>query len=311
MIVCTVITAAQIPKARIMAESVKRHLAGSTVVVCLVEQSVHPAAQNCTAFDRVLLAKDLGYDWPPFERLIFKYNAMEAICAVKGQLLKDLILRLYRKEDEFLYLDSEMKVFSPCSELFDALKEHSIVITPHQLLPSDIRHVIREVELLNEGTFHGGILGIRRTDDALRFVEWFAERLSRSYEDPYNGRYWDKRFLNLAMAAFDLHVLKHPGYNVAAWNFHERMTMSNDGTCHVQGNQLCIFNFAEWESWRSENDENGDQDLSNEPWSYDYFHSGEKIAQVTRHLYRTNPDDFDQYPDLFAESNKRIMQNHG
>jgi hypothetical protein len=300
MIVGTVITAAQIPKAKMMAQSVKQHFPDSTVVVCLVEKSIHLSLNDYKFFDKVILAKDLEFDWPKLERIVFKYNATEAVCAVKGQFLKDL-MKIYRKEDDFLYLDSEIKVFSPCTELFKALKAHSIIVTPHQLVPSDPALISREIQLLNEGTFHGGVIAISRTDDSARFVDWFADRLNRFYEDPHKGLYLDKKFLNLAMAAFDVHILRHPAYNVAVWNLHERLTFSADGVFHVHGGQLSMLNFSGLEQWQS--DSGYDQSLLNEPWSYDFFNSGEPIARESRIEYRTNPVIYDQCPDLFAESN--------
>jgi hypothetical protein len=310
MIFCTILTAADIPKAKIMAMSVKRYFANSKVVICLVEQSIHQAAKDSKCFDDVILANELRFDWPKLDRIIFKYNAIEAVSAMKGQFLKDL-LKLYKNEDYFIYLDPEMKLFSPCSELFNALREHSIVVTPHQLVPSDPDHISREIELLKEGTFHGGLLAIRRTDNSTQFIEWFADRLNRFYEDPHKGLHLDKKFLNLAMAAFNLHILKHPAYNVAVWNFHERMTIANDGSFHVQGKQLCIFNFSNLEGWRAESNDYEYKYLSNEPWSYDFFNNGEKISMETRIKYRTNPTHFDHCLDLFAESNSNLLQKHG
>lgn len=307
MIVCSVITAADIPKAQEMAKSVKQYIPKSQVVICLVEKSMHPDAEGCKHFDKVLLAKELGFQWPEFDRIIFKYNPIEAVSAIKGQLLKDL-LYTYDKEQFFLYLDPEMKVVSACPELLNTLQYHSILLTPHQLYPS--KDIEREHELLNEGTFHSGFIAIKRTVNSTGFIEWFADRLNRFFEDPYKGQHLDKKFLNLAMAGFDVHVLKHPGYNVATWNLHERkMTIRTDGTLYVLGSPLRIFNYSNLESWQTPSKKNGFS-LDDHTWSYDFFHSGERISRETRVNYRQNPEYYDSYADLFAESNSSLLQKN-
>lgn len=305
MIVCSVITVADIPKAQVMATSVKQHIPESQVVICLVEKTMHPAVESFKHFDKVMLAKELGFQWPEFDRIIFKYNAIEGVSAIKGQFLKDL-LYIYSKEDHFLYLDPDMKVVSPCPELFNKFQHQSILLTPHQLYPS--KNIEREHELLNEGTFHSGFIGIKRTENSTKFIEWFADRLNNFYEDPYKGQHLDKKFLNLAIAGFDIHVLKHPGYNVAIWNLHERkMTMETNGTFRVLGRPLRIFNYSNLESWQTDSDNHGYR-LDDTAWSYDFFHSGEKISREIRVKYRQNPGAYDSYADLFAESNSSLLQ---
>lgn len=307
MIVCSVITAADIPKAKVMATSVKQHLPESKVVICLLEKVMHPEAEGFIHFDKVMLAKELSFQWPGFDRIIFKYNAVEGVSAMKGQLLKDL-LYIYTDEDYFLYLDSEMKVLSECPEMFEEFRHHSILLTPHQLYPSN--DIEREHKLLNEGTFHSGFIAIKRTENSTKFIEWFANRLNQFFEDPHKGQQLDKKFLNLAMGGFDIRVLKHPGYNVAHWNLPERKMMVNeDGTSYVLGQPIRIFNYVHMDGWRTDS---GIQvnSLNDQAWSYDFFHSGERISMEIRVKYRQNPEAYDSFDDLFAMSNSILLQHN-
>ncbi|MGX5389990.1 hypothetical protein [Bacillus thuringiensis] len=298
MIICSATTAADLPKAKVMAESVKEHMPDSQVIICLVEKTMSPEAETCKFFDKVILAKDLGFQWPEFERVIFKYNSVEGVSVVKGQLLRDL-LYLYNKEDYFLYLDPEMKVLGPLQEVINAFQYNSILLTPYQLYPSDIE---REHELLNKGTFQNGFIAIKRSDNAIQFVEWFADRLNRHYEDPYKGEKLDQKFLNLAMAGFDVHVLKNPGYNVAIWNLHERkIHLTPHGEWRVLGRPLRIFNYTKLENWQTDN--NHAYGLEESTWSYEFYESGEKISYDVKFKYRLNPDAYDSIGDLFAASN--------
>jgi hypothetical protein len=303
MIVCSAISAVEIPHAWEMAKSVKEHMPNAKVVICLVEKTMHPTIQECPYFDKVLLAKDLSFQWPSFDRIIFKYNAKEGISSLKGQLLFDLYT-IYAKEDYFFYIDAKMKIMSPCSELLNMFDHHSILFTPVQLYPScDIDH---EHELLNEGTFDNGFIGLKRSENTTKFFEWFSERLTRFYEDPYKGQEIDKKFLNLAMAGFDVYIIRHPGYNVGVWNLHERkMTTDANGKIFVLGNPLRIFNYKGLESWQIESKETKLQ-IDESTWSYDFFHSGEKISRETKVHYRQNVSNYDSFGDLFAESNESL-----
>lgn len=304
MIVCSAITANDIPNAIVMAKSVKDYLQDVKVIICLIEKNMNKAAEKCPYFDEVILAKDLSFQWPSFERIIFKYNPTEAVSAIKGQLLYDLYY-MYSKEDYFLYLDAKMSIISPCTEMMNLFKYHSIQLVPTQLYPSP--DIEREHELLNEGTFENGFIALKRSDNASKFIDWFAERLNNFYEDPFKGLELDKKFLNLAMGGFDVHIINHPGYNVSIQNFHERpLIMDSNGDIKVLGKPLRLFNYKGIGNWQI-GKETYDFQITDPKWSYDYFNNGEKILRETKVKYRKNPNDYDSIADLFEENNQILL----
>lgn len=326
MIISTVACNANLPKAMLMAKSVKRHMEDAKIVVCLVEERMHPKAADYPYFDKTVLAKDMGFG--NFYRHMFKYIQIQAASAVKGMLF-GYLLQKYSSEDKFVYLDPDMYVTGSFDELADCLKEGSIVITPHHLEPSEAWDCSREIDLLKDGTFHGGLVAIRRTEEAERFVHWWRHVIASDYKDPYGCMFLDQKWLNFVPSFFDASIFKHPGYNVAFWNLHEKrrqIHLQPDGTYQVNGKPLRCFHFSnflglldgrlrasvpdpnsgiyelkkeyEWKLQKMEQKVKPGQ-----AWSYDFFASGKRILKTTRSRYKQKGKAARKYANPFTASN--------
>ncbi|MEI8133285.1 MAG: glycosyltransferase, partial [Leptolinea sp.] len=171
MIVVTSICANYLPKAKTLAMSVKNCLPETRFVVCLVEQEIHTYALDVPQFDGIILARDIGF--VDFQKFIFRHSIVEASTAVKAQLFRYL-LEKYPEEDNFVYLDPDIFVYSNFDELQEELILHPIILCPHVLEPGNIK---MELSSLQHGTFNLGFLAIRRSEEANKFLDWWAERL--------------------------------------------------------------------------------------------------------------------------------------
>jgi len=89
MIFCTSICANYIPKAKLLAKSIKKYNSGAIVVVCLTEKKVPEFVKDNFIFWWGNSWKDLGID--NFDKFIFKHSIVEASTAVKGHLFKYLL----------------------------------------------------------------------------------------------------------------------------------------------------------------------------------------------------------------------------
>ncbi|CAH1201522.1 hypothetical protein PAECIP111893_01642 [Paenibacillus plantiphilus] len=327
MIITTSICANYLPKAMVLAQSVKRTNPDARVIVCLLEREIHPAAKAYPFFDEVVLAKDLGFEH--FDKFIFKHSIVEAATAVKGQLFIYL-LKHYADENHFVYLDPDIEVYDELAELKDALHEHAIVLTPHLCHPEDIMDAVMDNELsaLQHGVFNLGFLAISRSEEAERFAAWWASRLSMfCYDDIPRGIFTDQKWIDLAPCYFDVHILKHPGYNVAPWNLSKRKLVFS-GTYRVNGERLRFFHYSGFDSGANEGmirkyvpdltncvynlrdnyvrqlEEADQSSLGKEQWSYDLFQSGETIKRNSRIVYRDVPELPYRVENPFAESNE-------
>lgn len=336
MIFTTSICANYLPKARVLAKSVKAAHPDSRFIVCLLEREVPTDAQGDAPIDDIVLARNLGF--AAFEPFIFKHAIVEASTAVKGQLFIHLMER-YADERKFVYLDPDIKVFTPLAEVEAALDAHAIVLTPHLCHPEETLDAVRDNELsaLQHGIFNLGFLAVARTAEADRFIRWWASRLEMyCYDDTPRGIFTDQKWIDLAPCYFEVHILKHPGYNVAPWNLSRRRIEDTGGAYTVNGEPLRFYHFSGLDSgagdrmtkkyapdpqdamhgilaeYKGELEAAGQRTLGKTRWSYDDYRSGDRIDPHSRILYRELPGNardrinpFDKNDDYF-----RRYQNH-
>lgn len=327
MIFFTSICANYLPKAMTLAESVKRRCKDAHFVLCLVEREAPNVATSYPHFDEVVLAKDAG--WEHFDRFMFRHAIVEASTAVKAQFMLDLFRR-HPDETKFVYLDPDALVYSEFVEL-DALlgEEASIVLCPHLLRPGNID---MEISSLAHGCYNLGFLAVRRSQNALNFLSWWAERLFRfCYDDMSRGIFTDQRWVDLAPCFFDVTVLKHHGYDFATWSLLNSDLREVDGRYVVNGDPLRFIHFSGLDSgtidkaigwWLTENNRNtfvdlyeaykqllvdhGQATLGSSPWSYANYADGRKVSNDARVAYR-NWELWERVPEPFSSSDEEIL----
>ena len=118
MIVFTSICANYGHKARILAESVHRHMPAAKFFLCLTEREIPTALSEDSRFDRIILSREM---WEGnFDRFIFKHDIVEASTAVKGAFFQWL-MKEYPEEGCLIYLDPDCRVYSDFPEVKEAL----------------------------------------------------------------------------------------------------------------------------------------------------------------------------------------------
>ncbi|WP_134699063.1 glycosyltransferase [Ammoniphilus sp. YIM 78166] len=312
MNVGTISTINYLPQAILMAKSVRKHMPECRIVLCLLEREKPKSFEGLSYFDTIILARELGFD--NFDHYIFKYSNAPASFSLKGKLLLHLIDK-YPADKTYIYLDSDIQIFSRFEEVFSELNEYPIVLTPHLLQsPEKEVHMWRETGILQTGMFNAGFLAVRRCLEARQFLRWWDYRLENyCYSDIKNGICFDQRWLDLVPGLFNTSILKHPGYNAAWWNLSERrIQMGNDGGYHILGKPLRFFHFSGlnkrldqmirvWYREKSDIDtflelkgqylrqlKDLEKKFIKTPWSYGYFESGEIIKDRSRKIYRKN-----------------------
>ena len=321
MVIFTSVCANYVHKARTLAQSVKKSIPDAKMVLCLVEREIDDRIPN-ECFDDVVLAKDA---WEGnFERFIFKHAIVEASTAVKGQFMRYLMDR-YTDDDEFVYLDPDVYVYSDFVELKQVMRQHPIVLCPHLLRPGNID---MELSSTAHGVYNLGFLGIYRSDEGRKCVDWWAERLSLfCYDDIQRGIFTDQKWFDLAPCFFDVKVFKHNGYDFAPWSLLNCNIKQDDaGNYYIEGDPLRFIHFSGYgrvaekciDDWLPEegqlfrtlyaeysvvHDENDKDCISRTTWSYANYKSGEPIEGAVRHAYRNNWDVMFAYEDPFEKSN--------
>lgn len=311
----TSVTANYIPKARVLAHSVKRHNPGAVFYVVLSDELPPSIQLEDEPFDRILLIQELGLPVPNLEAWIFKHSVVELCTAVKGQAF----LRLFEEPgaDKVVYLDPDIAVFHAFDELESLLDRHDVILTPHLSDPNTVYDSILDHELstLRHGIYNLGFLALRRGAEGLRVATWWRDRLLEfCYDDIPGGLFTDQKWMDMAPAFFDVHVLKDRTYNVATWNINHRpVTLDAAGKPFVHGRPLKFLHFSGFDSgahdvmrdkyaqegsglhvlsawYRGALEAQGQSLLGQTRCLYDTFSNGVPITQAQRVLYRNRPD---------------------
>ena len=187
-----------------------------------------------------------------FDKLIKKYGIVELNTAVKPFVFEYLadknkgLKRLY-------YFDPDICVYDKLDLLDELLNDADIVATPHFLspLPPDGAEPFENMAL-NYGTYNLGFLALNPdTSNTRNFLKWWGERTAEfGYSKVDYGFFVDQLWINLVPIFYDRFcTLKHPGFNMAPWNLHERKVISYDPDGRVKINDdkyLAFFHFSSY-----------------------------------------------------------------
>lgn len=152
-----------------------------------------------------------------------KYDILELNTNVKPTFMKHLIAAYGL--DALVYLDPDIFCYAPLVPVFDALEAGaSAVLTPHITTPVFDGRSPGEQDLLFNGTYNLGFIGVSRSAESARLLSWWEARcLTLGYSEGRTGLFVDQKWLNLAPGLFaDVAILRDAGCNMAYWNLHER-----------------------------------------------------------------------------------------
>ena len=311
----TSITVNYLPKARVLAQTIKQHHPDWRFTLALSDRIPDWLDFDLARepFDDFILIEEL--DIPNLHSWIFKHSIVEICTAVKGQVAWEL---LNRGAGKVIYFDPDMAVFNPMPELEEALDTHPVVLVPHQLEPDHERDAIIDNEIcsLKHGVFNLGFAAVNSSSEGQKFAKWWRNRLLEfCYDDKDNGLFTDQKWCDLAPVFFpDLFIWRDPGCDVASWNLSKRnVELSDSGTVLVNDSPLKFYHFTSFDSgighvmttkyagqnvlvheiwawYRNALDEAGHQQLSDAEWFYGSFDDGTKISSEARSSFRQQPD---------------------
>lgn len=176
----------------------------------------------------------------------YRYSILELNTAVKPYALS-FILKEYPLIDKLLYIDPDIKVYSSLRDVWDALDAGNICLTPHLLSPLNDSKSPSEINILQSGSFNLGFIGIKRSDDASKLLEWWKERLFFNCRvDIPAGLFTDQKWIDLIPGYFEkCIILRMHEYNIAYWNLHERScSLDSARRAFINKKPLRFFHFS-------------------------------------------------------------------
>ena len=314
MLVYTSITKSYLPKARVLAKSVKKFHPDWTFVLLYSDDLPLGFDLSAEPFDEVLTIENLGI--PDWKRWAFGHTVVELCTAVKGTAAEVMAQR--PNVDKIMYLDPDIKVFNSLTVLDDLLDKHEILLTPHLLdAESDVASICdNELSALKHGVYNLGFFAARTDGQGLGFIQWWANRLRLFCRDDIPaGIFTDQRWCDLAPAFFSgLHIVRDRGCNVATWNIaHRPLSKDDSGVFLVAGVPLRFYHFTGydsgagfgmlaryassqaaahelWDSYAKDIKAEGQGDTTLKSWFYGNFENGESIPAKARRLYQQRVD---------------------
>jgi hypothetical protein len=320
----TSITYSYLDRARVLAESVKKHHPDWEMCLLLSDDPppgvrIDWANEN---FDRAVNSSELGIeDWRSWR---FGHDIVELCTAVKGPMMARLLSEGY---DAVIYLDPDTTVFAPLVDVMDMLRHHAVVLTPH-LVDQELSTegiLDNEIGSLKHGVYNLGFVAVRNVPEGRRFGDWWRARLLEYCQDDVpNGLFTDQRWCDLVPALFDgVGVLRNSGYNAASWNLATRpIRFDSDGRIHAGRHPLRFFHFTKVSSagemmleryayghtevfellrwYRTRLNHHRLEGLPQGWWAYGTYDDGEKIAKPHRLTWRIRGDVREYFGNPYA-----------
>lgn len=196
----------------------------------------------------ILWAEELGIN--NYWRECFKFDVIEWSTNVKPFVAKYLLARY----EKVLYLDPDLYFYRNVDWLYRELDSCAAIVTPHATAPIYDDHSQGDLEWMRVGTFNLGFVGLARTEETSRLLDWWGERcLSDGFIETQRGVFVDQKWFSLAIGFFPgIRVLYHRGLNVASWNLHERVFRDVDPPELVDGTPVYFFHFSGFDPKRPE-----------------------------------------------------------
>lgn len=322
----TSITANYIPKARVLATSAKKFHPDARFHLVLCDIIPNSIQLENEPFDSIITVEELGI--PNLKSWIFKHSIVEMCTGVKGIAFQRILERF--NSEKVFFFDPDVVILSSLDSLIQKLDEYSILLTPHQTVPEKTKEAIVDNEIcsLKHGVFNLGFLGIRNSEEGIKFIHWWRDRcLEFCYDDISGGLFTDQKWVDLTPAFFsNYYVLHNAIYNVATWNLtHRQVTGNLDKGIYINGERVCFYHFSGFDSgaqeimlkkyginspvlfelrqWYIQECKRFDQlELGQLSCYYGTFDNGEVITQEQRLLYRHREDLQKTYPNPFTTS---------
>ena len=324
MLVYTSITKSYLPKARVLAKSVKKFHPDWTFVLLYSDNLPIGFDLTQEPFDEILTLEQLNV--PNWKKWAFGHAIVELCTAVKGPAAELLAQRI--DIDKIMYLDPDIKVFNSLNHLETLLDNYDILLTPHLLdFEQDIKAIVdNEISALKHGVYNLGFFAVKTSGQGLDFIKWWAERLRFFCHDNIpGGLFTDQRWCDLAPCFFsNLGIVRDHGCNVATWNIaHRHLSKDSKNNYLVAGVPLRFYHFTGydsgdglgmlmryaanqtiahelWENYAKDLNAEGHNDICYRGWHFDQFDNGEAIPIEARQTYRSRQDIQDAFPDPYS-----------
>lgn len=337
--VFTVCNIAYLPKALVLADSLREHNQTRLNVILFDKKQVlspHPETVDIT------WVEDLGL--PEWKQLAFIYDIIEFSTSLKPYIA----LKLLETHARVIFLDPDTAVYSSLDPILKDLDASPVVLTPHYIKPQPDTDSESDLGMMRFGSFNLGFFAVRQGAEASYFLNWWNRRcIDFCFMESQFGLSTDQKWVSIAPCFFDfLKISFNPGYNAAPWNTFERTLTGKKGDQYMVNTDypLVFFHFSNFDhtdpqylNKRASSERGKRYELLNElgrdyskklkhyedavnrpPYTFDYMSDGSYISPTLRRAYvsvkaklQNGADPFDANGPVgsFARKNGLVSKN--
>lgn len=220
-----------------------------------------------------------------FDSMVKKYTIVELLTSVKPFYIT-WFFQQYTNIDKITYFDPDIMIFESLTGIENSLDVFDIILTPQSTNPINDNYLPTELHVMRTGIYNLGFIAVKRSANTNAMLQWWQSRLKdQCIIDLTRGLFVDQLWANLIPAYFDKVLIpKHPGYNMAHWNLHERKLSFSNGKYFANDLPLVFFHFSHYSPGKP----------------------NEIAAYHTRYNFETRPD----LKEIYATYKNALISNH-
>jgi hypothetical protein len=237
----------------------------------------------------------------------FKYNVTEFCTAIKPTCFKYLF-----HQDTYtniVYVDPDILFFSSLSPVYNLLKTHSIVLTPHLTeLQVNYEGDYEERTFFASGIYNLGFCALSKSEAAFNMLTWWEERLKdKCFLDNTRNYFTDQKWMDFLPGYFSskvLHISHNLGLNAAPWNFSQREFVKKGSNYYVKPrnenktNELDMLVFVHFSGYNYSELKQGNLKRKNSSISSDKYLDTKDIFNSYMDALITSSDSFNKYINM-------------
>lgn len=190
-IIYTVCNRKEIAGALLLGAQVKNLMPATKFIIGWVDEGIVPDLPDYIEIISILDTKPDAWN----ERCA-RYYEFELVAACRPTFALHILTR-YTNTQHLSFLSPNTTLYQPFDH-FLTRSEH-LLLSPHTVNPLKNESGPDDKKILNIGIFHSGGWIMRRSDETLSFLEWWANRtIDRAHFDLCNGMCMDQLWLNYA-----------------------------------------------------------------------------------------------------------------
>lgn len=232
----TIATASHLCKVKALADSLQQNGPGFVMHVLVTDSQAVPATANLKTYS----LSDINTT-PVATAIINKYQHQpdKLRWSMKPVMMKHVLETA--GADKVIYLDNDLFFYAGYSFLFDALEEHSFLLTPHYYKNSFEENQNWLEANFRLGLFNAGFVGAN--SKALNSLQWWADCcLYRCEKNAWRGLFDDQKYLDLIPVKEPTAlILRHRGCNLGGWNKELCKRELIDGKLYINGQYPVVF----------------------------------------------------------------------